>query len=101
MSCYNSQQPPFSRDVVVKIMHDIAKGMRGLHARGVLHRDLRAANILITLFDDSLGSLCDDEIINHEFKAIVVDFESLLLIQGCGSWRVLEVLQELQKKVSD
>lgn len=42
--------PPFSLRVAVDIMLQIARGMEYLHSQRVIHRDLRASNILV---DDS------------------------------------------------
>ena len=84
----NSQGPPFSLSESVRIMIDIARGMKELHDRGVLHRDLKAANILICRFR---SGAC----------ALVADFESSMLVQGTGFWRAPEVLKELLKEERD
>ncbi|KAJ7647115.1 hypothetical protein FB45DRAFT_1099808 [Roridomyces roridus] len=42
---------------LLKFMHEIAKGMEYLHGRGVLHGDLKAANILV---DDGIHCLVSD-----------------------------------------
>jgi hypothetical protein len=42
----NFQGPPFSHETALRIMLDIARGMSELHARGVLHRDLKAASLV-------------------------------------------------------
>ncbi|KAG0557509.1 hypothetical protein KC19_11G136300 [Ceratodon purpureus] len=92
LSHNNSQRPPFSHSQVVKIMRDIAWGMRELHSRGVLHRDLKSANILVRVSTNPQGD---------GLKCYVADFESSMLVQGTGFWRAPEVLAELQKHPSD
>jgi serine/threonine protein kinase len=85
----NFQGPPFSHETALDIMGRIAWGMRQLHGRGVLHRDLKAANILVGI---QLGEY---------YSCAVADYESAMLVQGTGFWRAPEVLQELMKKESD
>jgi serine/threonine protein kinase len=89
----NFQGPPFSHETALRIMLDIARGMSELHARGVLHRDLKAANILV----------CDDSSIQlgEDYSCEVADYDTAMLVQGTGFWRAPEVLQELMKKESD
>ncbi|KAG0599268.1 hypothetical protein M758_12G139200 [Ceratodon purpureus] len=84
----NFQGPPFSYDDVSKFMFDIARGMRGLHRRGVLHRDLKAANVLTLNPTYYLG----------RYQCSVADYESSMLVQGTGFWRAPEVLEDLLKK---
>jgi serine/threonine protein kinase len=80
-------------------MHNIAQGMRGLHARGVLHRDLKAANVLVEIYS---GDLSDRKFLETDFFDVVLaDFESSMLVQGTGFWRAPEVLQELLKQPWD
>ena len=86
----NSQGPPFSQSTSIEIMIYIARGMKGLHEIGVLHRDLKGANILIDLSREGAVSY-----------ASVADFESSMLVQGTGFWRAPEVLKELLKEERD
>jgi serine/threonine protein kinase len=89
----NFQGPPFSHETAKGIMFDIARGMKGLHGRGVLHRDLKAANILI--WDDESIQL------GGKYLCEVADYESAMLVEGTGFWRAPEVLQELLKNRSE
>lgn len=41
--------PPFEFQEARKIMSNVAHGMASLHAHGILHRDLKAANVLLSL----------------------------------------------------
>ncbi|KAG0554999.1 hypothetical protein KC19_12G136000 [Ceratodon purpureus] len=85
------QGPPFSYDDVLKIISDIAIGMSGLHDRGVLHRDLKAANVLTINPIRPMGY-------RRKYQCSVADYESSMLVQGTGFWRAPEVLEDLLKK---
>jgi hypothetical protein len=87
----NNQGPPFSQLQDCKIMLYIVDGMEGLHVIGVLHRDLKAANILIGMRDG-------DPRYSEDYYCHVADYESSMLVQGIGFWRAPEVLEELLKK---
>jgi serine/threonine protein kinase len=70
----NNQNPPFTKEVAKLIMWDIAKGMRNLHRDEILHRDLKAADVLI---DNSFrllrGNIFDAH--KNNFACRVADFE--------------------------
>ena len=99
----NSQGPPFSHYTSLEIMIDIAGGMGDLHDRGFLHRDLKAANILLQFSPSKLllHFPAGDIPYGDHASAVVADFESSMLVQGTGFWRAPEVLKELLKKESD
>ncbi|KAG0602566.1 hypothetical protein M758_10G023700 [Ceratodon purpureus] len=88
----NSLGPPFSHAIALRIMLHIAKGMKKLHDRGVLHRDLKAANVLIqgNPFAKEWLLWCE-----------VADYESSMQVKGTGFWRAPEVLKELWKQGCD
>ncbi|KAG0558404.1 hypothetical protein KC19_10G025800 [Ceratodon purpureus] len=87
----NSRGPPFSHAKALSIMLEIAKGMKELHDRGVLHRDLKAANVLID----------GNPLENGWWWCEVADYESSMQVQGTGFWRAPEVLKELLKLPCD
>ncbi|KAG0602523.1 hypothetical protein M758_10G020200 [Ceratodon purpureus] len=87
-----SLQPPFSLLTMIFVMYNIGMGMEGLHARGVLHRDLKAANILVNGKDPLKDGI---------FVCQVADYESSIMVQGTRFWRAPEVLEDLQKQPSD
>ncbi|KAG0557743.1 hypothetical protein KC19_11G153900 [Ceratodon purpureus] len=87
----NSRGPPFSHAEAARTMLDIAKGMKELHDRGVLHRDLKAANVLITR----------NPLKDGWWRCKVADYESSMQVQGTGFWRAPEVLKELLKQGCD
>ncbi len=43
----NNQSPPFTKPVATLIMTEITRGMQTLHKDEILHRDLKASNILV------------------------------------------------------
>ncbi|KAG0559608.1 hypothetical protein KC19_10G118000 [Ceratodon purpureus] len=87
----NYQGPPFSHLDTMRIMYEISVGVEELHDRGVLHRDLKAANVLVTYWSER--SIIMD--------ACVADYESAMLVQGTGFWRAPEVLEQLLKRPCD
>ena len=53
---YN-QRPPFENEKVGYIVVKIAVGMGQLHAQKIVHRDLKASNVLIKFFDEEKADL--------------------------------------------
>ncbi|KAG0600497.1 hypothetical protein M758_11G039100 [Ceratodon purpureus] len=97
-----NQAPPFSDEKALRIMHGIAKGMLRLHKDGILHRDLKAANVLIFpkmwkasaengIVYEELDLLTDDEV-----DILVADFECSAATYGTGFWRAPEILLGLK-----
>jgi hypothetical protein len=80
---------PFPLREAFKILYFIARGMAYLHDEGILHRDLKASNVLIRSID---GVPSDYHI---------ADFECSIGVHGTGFWRAPEVLQALKIRVSD
>ncbi len=92
----NNQSPPFTKEVAKLIMWDIAKGMRNLHRDEILHRDLKAANVLI---DNSFRLLRGNIFDAHKknFACRVADFECSIGVKGTGFWRAPEILLALRR----
>jgi serine/threonine protein kinase len=91
---------PFDYSDTIKMMMDIARGMEGLHSCGLIHRDLKASNVLVTPL--SLNSR-RAEVIGLEqalesfyFYVKIGDYESSDDVVGTGFWRPPEVLQALK-----
>ena len=77
---------PFVKIRAEIIMYRIALGMNWLHNRNVVHRDLKASNVLVT--KDKRGKLI----------CYVADFECSIGVVGTGFWRAPEILQALKDK---
>lgn len=81
--------PPFDPDTATLIMLEIAGGMLELHRRGVIHRDLKASNVLV---DSGHGVDPRDE----TFECKIADFESSVGVVGTGFWRAPEILRAVR-----
>jgi serine/threonine protein kinase len=93
------QTPPFPPSLTIVILFKIERGMNFLHENGILHRDLKAANVLVV---KELGELKSGESIRStSFACDVTNFESPEGTLKTGFWRAPEVLLALQNKVVD
>lgn len=82
---------PFQPEFAKKVMLEIALGMQHLHDHGILHRDLKAVNVLVTnVFGEFPGDK-DEELMDIK----VADFESSMLTKGTKFWRAPEILKHL------
>jgi serine/threonine protein kinase len=77
---------PFSKEIAEKIMHSTALGMAWLHDRNIVHRDLKASNVLVRRTKD--GS----------YNTFIADYECSIGVVGTGFWRAPEVLQGCKEK---
>ncbi|KAG0625852.1 hypothetical protein M758_2G084500 [Ceratodon purpureus] len=75
---------PFVQDDVVYIMYRVAQGVEWLHKRNIVHRDLKASNVLHT-------SIGDDY--------LIADFECSIGVIGTGFWRAPEILQACRDRI--
>ncbi|CAK9229812.1 unnamed protein product [Sphagnum troendelagicum] len=86
----------------IGIMQAIALGMSQLHGCGLLHKDLKASNILVlpkswTTNEEGDESLNTFIPAKREFYFTKVgDYDSLDHVGGTGFWRAPEVLQALR-----
>jgi serine/threonine protein kinase len=75
----HNQGPPFTSARTARIMLQIAFGMYGLHEHDIVHRDLKAANVLL---NTELAKGMEDP---NAFICQVADFECSVGLWGRGS----------------
>ncbi|KAG0588652.1 hypothetical protein KC19_2G259700 [Ceratodon purpureus] len=61
---------PFSKEVAEELMFDVALGMSWLHSRDIVHRDLKASNVLVKVHVDG------------QFQCFVADYECSIGVVG-------------------
>jgi serine/threonine protein kinase len=79
---------PFSKNEGEQMMFKIAKGMDWLHSHNVVHRDLKASNVLT--YKHSITTLT---------SCYVADYECSVGVVGIGFFRAPEILQVVQNMV--
>ncbi|KAG0598757.1 hypothetical protein M758_12G098600 [Ceratodon purpureus] len=82
MSESHCMSGPFSKEVAEEIMHRVAMGMNQLHSYGIVHRDLKASNVLVKTSSHGKYTYCS-----------VADFECSIGVVGTRFWRAPEILQ--------
>jgi serine/threonine protein kinase len=73
---------PFSEDVAKTIIYNVALGVESLHSHNVVHRDIKASNVLTTKYSKG-----------KEFGYLIADYESSIGVIGTGFFRAPEILQ--------
>ncbi|KAN0138399.1 Protein kinase-like domain containing protein [Lactarius tabidus] len=76
----------------VKMIHEISKGMAYLHGQGVLHGDLKAANILV---DDDTSCVISD-FGQSEMKSEVYRITCAPQLRGTLRWQAPELMEGAQ-----
>jgi len=94
------QGPPLPLLVAIDIMLQVAEGMKYLHGRGVMHRDLKSNNVLINVVENQ------DEGISSSVQVKLTDFGASKLklrdsrfttkMVGNTRWRAPEVFDDEQ-----
>ncbi|KAG0612888.1 hypothetical protein M758_6G060000 [Ceratodon purpureus] len=86
------------KKVLQEIMLEMAKGMQKLHHHKILHRDLKASNVLVHLDGSDPTQLQNFDLSHKGYTLDVADFESSVAVVGTGFWRAPEVLIALKNK---
>lgn len=86
-------RPPFGNREALAIMVQIARGMQALHDDNIVHRDLKASNVLFdaTAHRNGGGGCNEDENV-AKIVCMVADFECTVGLIGTGFWRAPEIL---------
>ena len=77
---------PFPKEKAEEIMYRVAKGMEWLHNHDIIHRDLKASNVLVSHVGRWLHSL-------------VANYECSIGVVGTGFFRAPEILQACKDRV--
>ena len=98
-----NQAPPFTAVTTMRIIYSIAKGMKGLHEDNIVHRDLKASNVLIWPLMWKEGDAPRDifnPVSDDNFGPVIADFECSLGIVGTLFWRAPEILLRVKNRRS-
>ena len=78
--------PPFNNiKPVLSLITEVSNDLRKMHEAGVLHRDIKASNVLLSRQDS--------------VAAFVIDYECSIGVTGTGFWRAPETLEQLQRSI--
>lgn len=91
-----NQCPPFTDEEVGHIILDIARGMKQLHKNKIVHRDLKASNVLVVRYKDYRGMTFTPA--NDNFHCAVADYECSRGVVGTGFWRAPEILRGVKNR---
>ena len=79
---------PFSKKEAELLMYQVAMGVDWLHGQDIIHRDLKASNVLIKVFES----------VWPKWECSVVDYECSVLVVGTGFFRAPEILQACKER---
>lgn len=92
--CYRKLGRGFDKDLTRHCTRQIVDGLAYLHSKGILHRDLKADNILVDL--EGVCKISDFGISKHEQENIYGANEAATTMQGSVFWMAPEVLDNLE-----
>jgi serine/threonine protein kinase len=81
---------PLTDSEALDIITKLALGLRFLHARGVVHRDVKSANVLVHVHPEYIDVKLTDFGVSEHFRDLSHDKPT-----GTNAWRAPEVLQSL------
>jgi serine/threonine protein kinase len=101
---------PFPDKTTLHMMWQIAAGMKSLCMKGIIHKDLKASNILVSPVDYKEGirefrihhsrrDELKEDLAYDTFLAYVGDYESSDGVVGTGFWRPPEVLKAVKQDI--
>lgn len=96
----NYHSPPFSHQQSISIMLQIANGMLQLHKKNIVHRDLKASNVLIACDVFKRNNPLDPCHRDTEFTCAIADYECSAGVLGTGFWRAPEILVAVRDRQS-
>ncbi|KAG8827036.1 hypothetical protein FRC19_006004 [Serendipita sp. 401] len=88
--CYRKLGRGFDKNLTRHCTRQILDGLAYLHSRGILHRDLKADNILVDL--EGNCKISDFGISKHEHDNIYGANEAMTAMQGTVFWMAPEIL---------
>jgi len=92
-------QMPFDYNNTLLMMMEVTSGLLCLHSKGIIHRDIKSSNILVSPHIGDLSGGATGLETNLEdviFKVRLGDYETSDGVGGTGFWRAPEVLQHLK-----
>ncbi len=98
------RQPPLSLLLAINIMLQIADGMNHLHESGVVHRDLKSNNVLVSVVDDQDGSPLSSSLVQVKLTDFGVsklnphDSRCSTWMVGTTKWRAPEVFEDEENR---
>jgi len=93
-----AQFGPFSEKLLRRFTLHITRGLEYLHSRGIIHRDIKGANILVS--DQGIAKLadfgCSKQLVGMctQSASSAVEEESLKMIRGSVPWMAPEVIKQ-------